>query len=166
MAELFDVVDEDDGVVGTASREECHHRRLLHRSVMFFIFDGQDRILVNRRSASKEFFGGLWSIVLGGHLASGEGYLEAVVREAREEAQIGAEPFRMGYFKKRMPEEQENVTVFGFKADKEPELLADEIAEGRFMTLPEAEKMIKKGNFIPETRQLMPILRDYLSARH
>jgi isopentenyldiphosphate isomerase len=165
MTEFLDVVDDDDRVVGRASRDECHRRRLTHRTVQFFIFDRERRILVNRRSSKKEFFGGLWSIVLGGHVASGDTYDGTVGREAREEAGVGSEPVRMGYFKKRLPEEMENVAVYGFVADKKPKLLAEEIEFGEFMTLAEAEERIKRGNFIPETAQLLPILRDYLSRR-
>jgi isopentenyldiphosphate isomerase len=36
--EFFDIVDENDNVIGKASREECHGRGLIHRSVMFFVF--------------------------------------------------------------------------------------------------------------------------------
>ena len=162
MAEFFDVVDEDDMVVGRASREECHRRRLLHRSVMFFIFDRDGRILVNKRAAKKDFFGGLWSIVLGGHVSSGDGYDETAVREAREEAGLGSKPFRMGYFKKRLPQEEENVTVYGFVADREPKLLAEEIESGSFMTVQEAEERMRQDEFIPETKQLLQILKGHL----
>jgi len=162
MSEVFDVVDDDDVVVGRATRSECHERKLTHRSVQFFIFDGGGRILVNRRSRTKEFFGGLHSIVLGGHVGSGESPEEAVVREAQEEAGVKSRPFRMGYFRKRLPEECENVTVYGFKADGEPKLLAEEIEAGGFMTVDEAEEMIRKEKFIPETAELLPILREYV----
>jgi isopentenyldiphosphate isomerase len=165
MTEFLDVVDDDDRVVGRASRGECHKRRLPHRSVQFFIFDKKNRVLVNRRSSKKEFFGGLWSIVLGGHVASGDTYDGTVGREAQEEANVGSAPFRMGFFRKRLPEEMENVAVYGFVADGKPTLLAEEIEYGEFMTLAEAEERIKKEKFIPETAQLLPILRDYLSRR-
>jgi len=162
MPEYVDVVDDDDNVVGKATREECHWKRLLHRSVQFFIFDKDGRILVNRRSSSKEFFKGMWSIVLGGHVASGDTYDDTVVREALEEAGVASKPFRMGFFKKRLPEERENVAVYGFIADGKPKLLAEEIDLGEFMTVEEAEKLMTKESFLPETGQLLPILKQYL----
>jgi isopentenyl-diphosphate delta-isomerase len=160
--ECLDVVDDDDNIVGRESRSDCHEKKLLHRSVMFFIFDGQGRILVNKRVPDKDFFVGQWSIVLGGHVSSGDTYDDAVVREALEEADISSEPFRMGFFKKRLREESENVTVYGFKTDREPNLLKEEIEFGKFMSYGEAMEKIEKEKFIPETGKLLPILRDYL----
>ncbi|MFH1402748.1 MAG: NUDIX domain-containing protein [Candidatus Altiarchaeota archaeon] len=162
MTEYFDVVDDDDNVVGRASRTECHEKRLLHRSVQFFIFDPEGRILVSRRSGGKEFFGGQWSIVLGGHVPSGESYDDAVVREAFEEAGVASTPFRMGFFRKRLHEEQENVMVYGFKTSGKPDLLEDEIEYGEFMTIEEAKGKLNKVEFIPETIQLLQILESWI----
>ncbi|MFH1054494.1 MAG: NUDIX domain-containing protein [Candidatus Altiarchaeota archaeon] len=164
--EYFDVVDEDDNVVGVATRQDCHKKKLLHRSVMFFVLDQKGRIFVNKRSKDKEFFGGMWSIVLGGHVESGERYDRAVMREAEEEAGIRAAPFKIGFFKKRMPEEKENVSVYGFRVDNKPRLLSGEIEFGDFMTLDEAEAKMNVEKFIPETTQLLPLLRGHLKAYH
>ena len=40
-SELLDVVDEGDNVVGQAPRSECHANSVIHRSVMFFVFDDE-----------------------------------------------------------------------------------------------------------------------------
>jgi isopentenyl-diphosphate Delta-isomerase len=163
MTEYFDVVDENDQVVGRASRDECHKKHLLHRSVMFFILDKEGRIFVNKRAAKKDFFGGQWSIVFGGHVECGERYDTALVREAEEEAGIRSRPFKLGSFKKRLPEEKENVWVYGIVAERKPQLQKEEIDSGDFMTLAAVEEKIKKDKFIPETAQLLPILKEYLA---
>ena len=162
MTEFFDIVDEEDNVIGRASREECHRKHFIHRAVMFFIFDSENRVLVNKRAAKKDFFGGQWSLVLGGHVVCGERYDAALVREAEEEAGLRSRPFKMGFFKKRLPEERENVMVYGLVTDRKPSLLPEEIESGQFMTLAEAEEKMKTDKFIPEAQQLLPILKDYL----
>ena len=144
MEEFFDVVDEDDKVVGKATRKECHSKGLLHRSVMFVIFDSKGRILVNKRSQTKDFFPGYWSLALGGHVGSGETYDEAVVREAFEETGLSGKPFRIGAFKKRIPEEKENVVVYGITADRKPKFDAGEIAHGEFLGLDELDGELSK----------------------
>ncbi len=161
--EFLDVVDDEDNIVGKASRKECHDKRLTHRTVMFFIFDKAGGILVNKRAADKEFFGGLWSIVLGGHVGAGQTYDDAAVREAYEEAGVKSNPFVMGDFKKRIPQECENVRVYGFMTSDKPNLLKDEIECGEFMKINEVEKKVAQEEFIPETTQLMKILKRNLS---
>ena len=44
MTEIFSIVDEDDNVIGKATRKEVHDKKLIHRSVMFFIFDKKYKI--------------------------------------------------------------------------------------------------------------------------
>jgi 8-oxo-dGTP diphosphatase len=48
------------------------------------IHDGRGRIFVQRRSQTRSLFPGAWDLV-GGHLERGEGILECLEREVREE---------------------------------------------------------------------------------
>ncbi len=162
-SEFFDVVDENDNVIGKASREECHKRGLIHRSVMFFIFDDEDKVLVTKRTKTKDFFPGYWSIVLGGHVHVGESYDEAVVREMEEEAGLKAKPFFISSFKKRIPEEKENVNVYGVVVKERISLNDEELEKGEFLGLEEIEEKLKNQDFLPETEILFSILKRHLS---
>jgi len=161
MTEIFDVVDEDDNVIGQATRKEIHDKKLIHRAVYFFILDKKGRIFVTQRTKNKEFFKEYWSVALGGHLKAGETYDEAVVREVKEEANIDDKPFYMGSFKVRIPEEDENIRVYGFVTDKKPELDSFELKQGMFLTREEMKEKIKKEKFLPETKDLLKILREF-----
>ena len=161
MTEIYSVVDEDDKIIGKATREEIHKKKLIHRSVMFFIFDKKGRILVTQRTKNKEFYKEYWSIGLGGHVLAGETYDEAVVREAKEEANIDEKPSFMGSFKLRFPEESENARIYGFVTDKKPELDPFEVKQGMFFTRKEMEEKIKKEKFLPETKYLLKILKNF-----
>ncbi len=162
-SEFFDVVDEDDNVIGKASREECHKRGLIHRSVMFFIFDDEDKVLVTKRTKTKDFFPGYWSIVLGGHVHAGETYEEAVIRELEEEAGLKAKPFFISSFKKRIPEEKENVKVYGVLAKDRIILNDEELENGEFLSVEEMEEKLKNQDFLPETEILFNMLKRHLS---
>ncbi len=162
---MLDVVDEEDHVIGRAPRKEIHKKDLIHRSVIFFVFNMGGKVLVTKRTESKDFFPGYWSIVLGGHIGSGESYEEAVTREVHEEVGLKTEPFFIHYFKKRIPEEKENVKVYGVLSKEEPFLNRDELAEGEFLDFDELEIKLNKEKFLPETEILLPVLKKYLSSQ-
>jgi len=160
--EVYDIVDENDNVIGKATREEVHkNNKLIHRSIMFFIFDKKGRIFVNQRTENKEFFPEYWSITFGGHVNFGESYVDAVVRECKEETGIEGKPFFMGTIEVRLPQESENSKVFCFVSDKKPKLDPFEIKKGIFMTMKELKEKLKKDKFLPETNDLLKILRNF-----
>jgi isopentenyl-diphosphate Delta-isomerase len=166
MEEYFDIVSDDDEVVGLATRKDVHTKGFVHRSVVFFIFDVEGRIFVNQRTDTKEFYPGYWSIVFGGHVRAGEDYDDTVGREAEEEAGVTSQPFFMASFKKRFDDlDRENVRVYGFVADREPVLERTEIKQGAFLTLAELERKIGEEKFLPETARLSEILKNYLRSR-
>jgi isopentenyl-diphosphate delta-isomerase len=119
---------------------------------------------VTKRTKSKDFFPEYWSIVLGGHVGSGESYEDAVAREVEEEVGLKVVPLFIQHFKKRIPEEKENVRVYGVVAKEEPSLNEDELVDGEFLDLDELEGRLNKENFLPETETLLPILKEYLSS--
>jgi 16S rRNA (adenine1518-N6/adenine1519-N6)-dimethyltransferase len=86
--EIFDVVDEDDQVTGTATRAEVHARGLLHRAVHVFVHNKRGDILLQRRSLLKDAHPGVWDSSVSGHLDSGEDYEPAAIRELEEEMGI------------------------------------------------------------------------------
>ena len=89
MAEdIFDVVDEDNNVVSTAPRSVVHSLGLRHRAVHVVIYSKSEKgrkILLQKRSASKDLYPNLYTTSCSGHVDSGESYEVAVVREMKEE---------------------------------------------------------------------------------
>lgn len=163
MEEMFDIVDDDDAVIGRASRKEAHMKGYIHRSVLFFIFDPEGRVFVNQRTFNKEFYPGCWSIVFGGHVHAGETYEDTVLREAEEEAGITGKPFQVASFRKRFDAvDRENVHVYGFVAKGDLRLDPGEIVQGMFLTVDDVEQMLGREKFLPETPGLLEILKDYL----
>jgi len=85
VADILDIVDENDVVIGSAPSEEVHSRGLLHRFVHVFVVGSDGRILVQQRHHTKKRGALLFDAAVGGHVDSGETYAEAAVREGREE---------------------------------------------------------------------------------
>ena len=89
MSELLDIIDFNDKVIGTATREECHSNpNLLHHIVHFTFIDKKiKKVILTQRSYSKKHDAGKYCF-LGEHILSGETYEQAVKRGAMEEANI------------------------------------------------------------------------------
>jgi isopentenyldiphosphate isomerase len=89
--ELVDIVDEDDRVVGVATRARLRAEKLLHRGVFVIVLRSDDRIVVQQRSATKDLWPSRWDIGAGGVVSSGESYEASARRELQEELGIEAE---------------------------------------------------------------------------
>lgn len=89
--DIFDIVDEDDRVIGSAPRSQVHAGGLLHRSAHVLIFSdsaGGRKILLQKRSKLKDSHPGIYTASCSGHVDSGETYDEGAVRELREETGV------------------------------------------------------------------------------
>ncbi|HJO84894.1 MAG TPA: NUDIX domain-containing protein, partial [Candidatus Thalassarchaeaceae archaeon] len=61
MGEKCLVVDEQDNVMGSLSKLDCHYMRgHRHRAFSVLLFDSKGRLLVQRRSSEKITFPGVW----------------------------------------------------------------------------------------------------------
>ncbi len=89
--EVFDVVDEDDEVVGQATRGEVHARGWRHRAIHIFIFNAAGELFLQKRSPWKDRHPNAWDSSAAGHLDAGETYAAAARRELREELGLDAE---------------------------------------------------------------------------
>jgi 16S rRNA (adenine1518-N6/adenine1519-N6)-dimethyltransferase len=85
MEDIFDIVDVNDEVIGSAPRSEVHAKGQRHRAVHIFVFNSKGEILLQLRSASKDKHPGTWDTSCCGHVDSGETYDIAAGREFQEE---------------------------------------------------------------------------------
>jgi 16S rRNA (adenine1518-N6/adenine1519-N6)-dimethyltransferase len=83
--EVFDLVDENDVVIGALPRSEIHRRQLRHRAIHVFWLRADGQLCLQRRSYAKDNCPGLISTSCAGHVDSGESYLVAAGRELHEE---------------------------------------------------------------------------------
>ena len=147
-AEIFDLYDAQEyRVIGQATRGECHgHPELIHAVARVHVRDVQGRLLLQRRSHSKDIAPGLWDTSVGGHLLPGEEAEAAARREMREELGVEAgELVFLHRFLMRSPVETEWVTSFAtvhagpFRPDP------GEIDEVRFWTRAEIAAALGTG---------------------
>ncbi len=166
--ELFDIVDEDDNVVGKATRGEVHkNKNLIHRSVGVIVFDSRGRVFLQQRSATKDTDPLKWTISASGHvntkikdqrskikntcLAGRQAdqkskiYEEAAHRELKEELGIDLEIEPVCKYICREPNETEIQMVYKAYSDGPFKLHRDEIEQGKFFTRNELVRLVKLG---------------------
>lgn len=97
--ELFDVVDENDNVLGRLTRREVHAGGYRHRAVHVLVFGSDGRLFLQKRSMAKDSSPGLWDASCSGHVDAGESYDAAACRELAEEIglQLPKAPARWFY---------------------------------------------------------------------
>ncbi|WP_170984599.1 isopentenyl-diphosphate Delta-isomerase [Rhodoligotrophos defluvii] len=119
--EALILIDERNRRVGTAEKYPVHRQGLLHRAFSIFLFDGEGRMLLQRRAAGKYHSAGLWANTCCGHPRPGETTHRAAARRLVEELNIAADlsfAFHARYQAKldRGMIENEFVYIFGGRA--------------------------------------------------
>jgi len=88
MSEILDVVNDRDEVIGQAERDEVHRIGLVCRLAYVCFYTANREIILQKRSDTKKNDPGKLTTTVSGHVASGQNYLEAAVRETIEEAGV------------------------------------------------------------------------------
>lgn len=87
--EMLEVVDQSGKVLRLAKRSAVHSDpSMIHRVVHVLVFDKLGRLLLQKRSQSKDVAPGKWDTSVGGHVSPGEDIEDAARREMEEELGI------------------------------------------------------------------------------
>jgi len=92
------LVDTNDREIGTYPKLAAHQDGKLHRAVSVFVFDGNDRLLIQRRAEVKYHSGGLWSNTCCTHPGPGKSPAEAAAQRLEEEMGFSCEVHPVGSF--------------------------------------------------------------------
>ena len=91
MSEILDVVNDQDEAIGQAERDEVHRIGLVCRLAYVCFYTANREIILQKRSITKKNDPGKLTTTVSGHVASGQDYLEAAVRETLEETGVEIE---------------------------------------------------------------------------
>jgi mutator protein MutT len=164
MVELFDVVDENDKIIGSFPRKEVMDNNMLHHGAMVFVINSKQQIYVHKRVKTKRVYGGMWDMFFGGAVESGETYLEAAKRELEEE--LGIKDASLEFIKKtRYQDKIINVftEIYICIHDGPIKIQETEIEEVRIMTIGELEEFMKKEKFCGDALKNKDILKKIIS---
>ncbi|MFC5718642.1 NUDIX hydrolase [Streptomyces gamaensis] len=164
-AEVLDIVDERDRVVGQAPRGEAYARGLRHRCVFVLARDARGRIFVHRRTEGKLVFPSHYDMFVGGVVGAGESYDEAALREAEEELGVTGLPaptplFRFLY---ERPGQSWWSAVYEVRCDVAVSPQAEEVAWHAFLSEEELGGRLAEGSWrwVPDGLEAYERLRAY-----
>lgn len=90
--EWVDIVNEENEVIAQASREQMRAQCLRHRATYIVVHDGMGKILVQRRTETKDFLPGMLDATAGGVVQADEQLLESARREAKKSWALPVSP--------------------------------------------------------------------------
>ena len=155
--ELVDIVDEHDVVVAVVDRRRMRAERLRHRAVFIMVTSPDGRLLVHRRSDTKDLWPGWWDMAVGGVVGAGESYHDAARRELAEEIGVDhpdviIEPVGGGAYT------DAEVSLIGrcyaVMWDGPLHFADGEVAEARWVTGAEFEQLRREHPFLPDSLAL------------
>ncbi|MCM1991577.1 NUDIX hydrolase [Oceanirhabdus seepicola] len=90
--EILDLIDENDKIIGQASRSEVSKEGIKnYRVINAFIRNKEGQLWIPRRTDNKRIFPLALDMSVGGHVERGESYLQGFKRELLEELNIRLE---------------------------------------------------------------------------
>jgi len=130
--EIFDVVNEQDEVIGRQPRSEVHRLGLLHRATHVLVFNARGQVFLQKRSMRKDRQPGVWDSSASGHVDSGEDYDACAVRELREEIglRLPGPPERLFKLAPSHETDQEHVWIYRCQSEGPFALDAGEVDAG------------------------------------
>jgi len=138
------VVDGANRFVRWEARRTIHEQRLIHRSIHVLLFDTADRLLIQRRHASKQTYPRHWDVSCAGHVEEtdypagpddrlDEVYAEVARREVLEELGVAPSLAPLGRFGPEPGVHYEQIALFRGVSDGPFVLQADEVEDHRFL---------------------------------
>jgi 16S rRNA (adenine1518-N6/adenine1519-N6)-dimethyltransferase len=144
----MDIVNEHDEVIGRDTRASIHARHDIHRGVHVFVVNGGGELLLQLRSANKDYCPGFWDSSVGGQVAAGESYEEAAVRELGEELACPPGPIHLvAHYDSFSTRQREKRALFTHLCDGPFDFPPEEIDEVRFASPTEVAQLMEAEPF-------------------
>jgi isopentenyl-diphosphate Delta-isomerase len=161
------LVNESDETVGVMEKMDAHRTGVLHRAFSLFVINSSGEMLLQQRAFSKYHSGGLWTNTCCSHPYPNEEVSHAVHRRLQEEMGFDCpiEKFGTLLYKAEVGNgltEHEYDHLFVGYYDKAPVANAEEVADWKYITLPELQLQLTLNphNYTAWLRMAFPIFLD------
>ena len=135
--EMLDIVNENDEIVGQASKQEIYEKLLPHRIVHVLAFNKKGELALQLQGAKKKFCPLHWVSTAAGHVQAGETVEQAALREFYEETGVHA-PIRFLFKDVFVDHRGMSKFLYFFRTDYEGpfNVNPEEVAKVEFFTSP------------------------------
>lgn len=162
--EKMDIVDENDRIMGEASKKDIYDKDLkYYRIVKGIIRDNTGKILLPKRSKYKYIYPECYDISLSGHVDKGESYEEALQREMKEELGIEeAEYKEICYLTPKQLDSNYFIKLFMVNYDGQIKVDKKEVESANYVEIEQLYKLMKERpeKFKDDFLFLLNILKD------
>jgi isopentenyl-diphosphate Delta-isomerase len=141
------LVDENDTVYGYRDKSDVHMKGLLHRAFSIFIFNDENKILLQRRAMEKYHSAGLWTNTCCSHQVLGEDFQTTIHRRLVEEMGFDCDlkkSFSFQYYVElnngMIENEMDHVYIGRFNGIPKPS--AHEVSDWKWASVSEIEKQL------------------------
>ncbi len=148
--ELLDLTDENDAVIGTILRAD--YGKLIAdklgyiRASNILIINDQGQLWIPKRTADKTIAPNGLDFSVGGHVDSGEDYLDAAVREAEEEINITISPADLVSIKKfRRDDVRYYTMLYAYRSNETPQFNPEDFVSASWINPQEVKAQILSG---------------------
>ena len=86
--EMLEVVDNNDNVIRTETKEKIHDEELLHRDVHIWFITPNGEIVFQHRSKSKNLLPDKLDATVAGHVELNDSYEKTAIKECKEETGV------------------------------------------------------------------------------
>lgn len=138
------LVNEKDEQIGLMPKQEAHEKGVLHRAFSVFIFNNEEKLLLQQRALTKYHSPGLWTNTCCSHQRDGEDSVRAGIRRLQEEMGITATLKKTTSFIYKAPfdnglteHEFDHILVGRFNGT--PNINPEEVAQWKWMSLEEVQ---------------------------
>lgn len=126
---------------------------------LYFILGKQ--VYLQRRAMTKSFLPGYFCTSAGGHVRSGETYIQAARRELREELGISCKMRCAVRFSFNKGNHQRLISIFTATTKKTTTFNDGEVMDGAFYPVSKAQKLISKSRKIhPQLKACFELLKE------
>lgn len=169
MSEQIILVDKNDEQIGTGEKLDVHKKGLLHRAFSIYIFNTENKLMLQKRTSDKYHCGGLWTNTTCSHPRMGEKMEDAIHRRLQEEMGFDTELEKVTEFIYKVPfdnglTEHEYLHVYFGRYNQPPDPNPKEAEDWKWITISDLEKAIEteKDSYTYWMKKTLPFIKKHL----